>query len=73
MLFRSVDRDEGENAINRYELEANAYVRVDANTGRLFLIQPFDREQIAYVALRAKAINTAEPKWVTEVQIQIHV
>ena len=69
----AVDRDEGENAISRYELEANAYVRVDANTGRLFLVQPFDREQISYVALRAKAINTAEPKWVTEVQIQIHV
>jgi hypothetical protein len=68
-----IDRDEGENALNRYELESNSLVRIDSNTGRLFLIQPLDREEIPKIQLKAKAINIAEPKWETEVEIQINV
>lgn len=67
------DPDEGENALNRYELEENSLVKIDSNTGRLYLIQPLDREQIQIIQLKAKAINLAEPKWITEVQIQISV
>ncbi|CAF3314292.1 unnamed protein product [Rotaria socialis] len=68
-----VDRDEGENAVNIYELESNSLVKIDSNTGRLYLIQPLDREQIQNIQLKAKAINVAEPKWMTDVQIQIEV
>ena len=71
--LNTTDRDEGENTVNRYELETNAFVRVDTNTGRLFLIQPLDRERISKIELKAKAINIAEPKWETEVQIIIDV
>jgi len=69
----AIDRDEGENASNRYELEANTLIKIDSNTGRLYLTQPLDREQIKRIQINAKAINTAEPKWVTDVQIQIEV
>ncbi len=71
--LNATDRDEGENALNKYQLESNVLVRIDSNTGRLFLIQPLDREQITKIILKAKAINIAEPKWETEVQIQIDV
>ncbi|CAF3933894.1 unnamed protein product [Rotaria sp. Silwood1] len=71
--LNAIDRDEGENALNKYELESNSFVRIDSNTGRLYLIQPLDREQIENIQLIAKAINIAEPKWVTDVQIQIQV
>jgi len=71
--LNATDRDEGENTLNKYELESNSFVRIDSNTGRLFLIQPLDREQITKIVLKAKAINIAEPKWETEVQIEIQV
>jgi Cadherin domain len=73
--LNATDRDEGENALNKYELQLqfNAFVKIDSNTGRLFLIQPLDREQITNIELKAKAINIAEPKWESEVQIQINV
>jgi hypothetical protein len=71
--LNAIDRDEGENAVNKYEVELNSLVKIDSNTGRLYLIQPLDREQINKIQLKAKAINTAEPKWVTDVQIQIYV
>jgi hypothetical protein len=71
--LNATDRDEGENTLNKYELEENSFVKIDSNTGRLFLIQPLDREQISKIELKAKAINIAEPKWETEVQIQIDV
>lgn len=71
--LNAIDRDEGENALNKYELEENSLVKIDSNTGRLYLIQPLDREQINQIQLKAKAMNIAEPKWVTEVQIQISV
>ncbi|CAF4015394.1 unnamed protein product, partial [Rotaria sp. Silwood1] len=32
-----------------------------------------DREQISKIELKAKAINIIEPKWETDVRIQIHV
>ena len=67
------DRDEGENTLNKYELEFNALVRIDSNTGRIFLVQPLDRERIAKIQLKAKAINIAEPKWETKVELQIDV
>ena len=69
--LNATDRDEGENALTRYELESNAFVRIDPQTGRLFLIQPLDRERISKIELKAKAINLAEPKWESEVQIII--
>ncbi|CAF4226835.1 unnamed protein product, partial [Rotaria sp. Silwood2] len=71
--LNAIDHDEGENALNKYELESNSFVKIDSNTGRLYLIQPLDREQIENIQLKAKAINLAEPKWVTDVQIQIQV
>ncbi|CAF1668219.1 unnamed protein product, partial [Adineta ricciae] len=71
--LNATDPDEGENAMNRYELEPNSYVKIDSNTGRLTLIQPLDREQISRIQLKAKAINIAEPKWETEVQVEIEV
>nr|AEN94438.1 protocadherin alpha [Philodina roseola] len=69
----SIDRDEGENAATRYDLDANSFVRIDSQTGRLFLRQPLDREEISTIFLKGKATNIAEPKWSTEVQIEIHV
>ena len=71
--LNATDRDEGENAINKYQVEFNSLVKIDSNTGRLYLIQPLDREQIDEIHLKARAINIAPPKWVTDVQIQIHV
>ncbi|CAF2235257.1 unnamed protein product [Rotaria magnacalcarata] len=71
--LNAFDRDEGENALNKYEIELNSLVEIDPDTGRLFLIQPIDREQISIIELKAKAINIVEPKWETEVQIQIHI
>ncbi len=71
--LNATDRDEGENTLNRYELESNALIRIDSNTGRVFLVQPLDRERIPKIQLKAKAINIAEPKWETEVQVQIDV
>jgi hypothetical protein len=71
--LNAIDRDEGENARSTYQLETNSYVKVDSNTGRLYLIQPLDREQISNIELKAKAINVAEPKWVTDVTIQIQM
>ncbi|UJR20569.1 hypothetical protein I4U23_023695 [Adineta vaga] len=72
-FLNATDRDEGENAMNRYELELNSFVKIDSNTGRLILIQPLDREQISRIELKAKAINLAEPKWETQVRIEIEV
>ena len=60
--LNATDRDEGENALNRYELEVNTLVKIDSNTGRLYLTQPLDREQLKNIQLKAKSINTAEPK-----------
>jgi hypothetical protein len=71
--LNAIDPDEGENALNKYELEINSLVKIDSNTGRLYLIQPLDREQINKIQLKAKAINIAEPKWMTNVEIQIQV
>jgi hypothetical protein len=71
--LNAIDPDEGENALNKYELEINSLVKIDSNTGRLYLIQPLDREQINKIQLKAKAINIAEPKWMTNVDIQIQV
>ncbi|CAF3609964.1 unnamed protein product [Rotaria sordida] len=71
--LNAIDRDEGENALNKYELELNSLVDIDSDTGRLYLIKPLDREQISKIELKAKAINIVQPKWETEVQIQIHV
>ncbi|CAF3874525.1 unnamed protein product, partial [Rotaria sordida] len=71
--LNAIDHDEGENALNQYELESNEFIKIDSNTGRLYLIQPLDREQIEYIQLTARAINLAEPKWITDVQIQIQV
>ena len=71
--LNATDRDEGENALNRYELEANTLVKIDSDTGRLYLIQPLDREQIKRIQLKVKSINLAEPKWITDGQIQIEV
>ncbi|CAF3481778.1 unnamed protein product [Rotaria sp. Silwood1] len=71
--LNAIDRDEGENALNKYELELNSFVDIDADTGRLYLIKPLDREQISKIELKAKAINIIEPKWETDVRIQIHV
>jgi len=72
-FLNAIDHDEGENALNKYQLEDNSLVKIDSNTGRLYLIQPLDREQIQKIQLKAKAINIAEPKWVTDVQIIIQV
>ncbi len=71
--LNATDRDEGENALSRYELEANSLVKIDSNTGRIFLTQPLDRERISKIELKAKAINIAEPKWETDVKVQIQV
>ncbi|CAF0747805.1 unnamed protein product [Adineta steineri] len=71
--LNAIDRDQGVNALNTYELELNPLVKIDSNNGRIYLIQPLDREQIQKIELKAKAINVAPPKWVTEVQIQIFV
>lgn len=71
--LNTTDPDEGENTLNTYELESNSFVRIDSNTGRLFLIQPIDREEIQKIILKAKAINIAEPKWETEVQVEIQM
>jgi len=71
--LNATDRDQGENALSTYELEGNSLVRIDSNTGRLYLNQPLDREKIQKIELKAKAINIAQPKWVTDVQIQILV
>jgi len=71
--LNAIDLDEGENALNQYQLEINSLVNIDSNTGRLYLVQPLDREQINKIQLKAKAINIAEPKWITDVQIQIQV
>ena len=71
--LNATDRDEGENALNTYQLEANTLVKIDSNTGRLYLIQPLDREQMNKIQIKAKAINLAEPKWITDVEIQINV
>ena len=72
-FLTSIDRDEGENAATHYDLDSNDYVRIDSQTGRLFLRQPLDREEISIIFLKGKATNIAEPKWTTEVQIEIHV
>ena len=69
--LHALDRDQGENAVSRYELEANAWVKVDSQTGRVYSIQPFDREQISMIVLKATATNVAEPKWITEVRLEI--
>ncbi|CAF1113501.1 unnamed protein product [Adineta steineri] len=71
--LNATDRDEGENTLNRYELEPNSFIKINSNTGQLSLIQPLDREEISKIILKAKAINIAEPKWETEVQIEIEV
>jgi protocadherin Fat 4 len=71
--LNAIDRDEGENALNRYELEGNSLVNIDSNTGRLYLIQPLDREQVPKIQLKVKAINIAEPKWTTDGKIIIQV
>ena len=71
--LNATDRDEGENALNRFELEANTLVKIDVQTGRLYLTQPLDREQIQKIQIKARAINIAEPKWITDVQIEIDV
>jgi hypothetical protein len=71
--LNATDRDQGENALSTYELEGNSLVRIDSNTGRLYLNQPLDREKFQKIELKAKAINIAQPKWVTDVQIQILV
>ena len=71
--LNATDRDVDENALNIYELEFNSLVNINSDTGRLFLTQPLDREQVSKIELKAKAINIAEPRWETAVQIQIHV
>ena len=71
--LNATDRDEGVNAVSRYELEANPLVKVDADTGRLYLTQPIDRERLSRIHLKGKAVNVAEPKWSSEVQIEIDV
>lgn len=72
-FLNASDLDEGENSQSRYELEENSWIRVDPITGRLVLIQPLDREQIDKIVLKAKSVNLVEPKWVTEVQLEIDV
>jgi protocadherin Fat 4 len=69
--LNATDRDQGINALSRYELDANPLVKVDADTGRLYLTQPIDRERLSRIHLQGKAVNVAEPKWSSEVQIQI--
>lgn len=71
--LNSTDRDEGINAENIYVVEPNDWLRIDSETGRMVLFQPLDREQISKIELKAKAINVAEPKWETEVKIEIFV
>ena len=71
--LNATDRDQGNNARVTYELEPNAFVKVDTETGRLYLVQPLDREQLPRIELKAKAINVAEPKWITDVQVLIDV
>ena len=71
--LNAIDKDEGENAISKYQLEINSLVKIDSNTGRLYLIQPLDREQINKIQLKGKAINIAQPNWMTDVQIEIYV
>ena len=71
--LKAFDRDQGDNAVNRFELESNAWLKIDGETGRLYSIQPFDREQISLIVLKAKAINIAEPKWITEVRVEIQM
>lgn len=71
--LNATDRDEGENALNRFELEPNTLVKIDVQTGRLYLTQPLDREQIQKIQIKARATNIAEPKWITDVQIEIDV
>ena len=71
--LNAVDRDDGDNSLSTYELEENSIVKVDASTGRLYLTQPLDREQIERIELKGKATNVAQPKWNTDVSIDIHV
>ena len=71
--LNATDRDQGENAFNRYELESNPFVRIDGQTGQLFLVQPLDREELPKLILKGKAVNIAEPKWETSVTIEIDV
>ena len=71
--LNATDRDQGVNALSHYEVESNALVKVDGNTGRLYLTQPIDRERLPRIALWGKAVNVAEPKWSSEVQIVIEV
>ncbi|CAF4922766.1 unnamed protein product, partial [Rotaria sp. Silwood2] len=59
--LNAIDPDEGENALNKYELELNSLVDIDSDTGRLYLRKPLDREQISQIELKAKAINIVEP------------
>ena len=71
--LNATDRDEGENALSRYEIESNVLVKIDSDTGRLYLTQPLDREQMTTINLKGKAINLVEPKWITEIEIEIDV
>lgn len=72
-ILNSTDRDEGENARSIYQLEENRLVKIDSKSGRIYLTQPVDREEISQIVLRAKSINIAEPKWETDVEIIIDV
>lgn len=67
------DRDEGINSLNIFTLEPNKWLQIDPDSGRLFLLQPIDREQISKIELKAKAINVAKPRWETDVKIEINV